>query len=310
MSENRADPFGTCMPTSSRSASSTRCAPALPQTASPRPSRTEQSSPSTREGSCTRCRPRFTTSRRLAVMDSMGVGIALVSLSPTLLNYWTDADEAIDYARLVNDEIAAAVAQAPDRLVSCAHLPMQDTEAAIAEVARATGKLGLRGVQVAPVVSNRPLDKDDLFPVLEAVQTAGVPATLHPYFVGASHRPGLDRYFLTNLVGHPYQTAVGATRLILSGALDRLPDLEVVLVHGGGYLPYQIGRLDHGQRVRKEARACAELPSSYLRRFTFDTLTHSAPSLRFLMDLVGVENIAYGREDSAAIRSHPAGPVV
>lgn len=233
---------------------------------------------------------------RLAVMDRMGVDVAVVSLSPTLLMYWVAAEAAVDHARLVNDGIAAAVAQAPERLVGCAHIPMQDTAAAVAEVRRATGELGLGGVQIAPMVLDRPLDDDDFVPVLEAVQEAGVPATLHPYFMGASHRPGLDRYYLTNLVGHPYQTAVGASRLIMSGLLDRLADLELVLVHGGGYLPYQVGRLDHGRRVRPEARACQHEPSTYLRRFTFDTLTHSAASLRFLIDLVGADRVAYGTD--------------
>lgn len=233
---------------------------------------------------------------RLAVMDDMGIDAAVVSISPTLLMYWVDTAEAVEHAQLVNDGIAAAVAEAPDRLVGCAHIPMQDTDAAVAEVRRATGELGLGGVQIAPMVLDRPLDEDDLAPVLEAVQEAGVPATLHPYFMGAGHRPGLDRYFLTNLVGHPYQTAVGASRLIMSGLLDRLPQLELVLVHGGGYLPYQVGRLDHGHRVRPEARACEQAPSTYLRRFTFDTLTHSPDALQYLIDLVGADRVAYGTD--------------
>jgi aminocarboxymuconate-semialdehyde decarboxylase len=233
---------------------------------------------------------------RLAIMDEMGIDAAVISLSPTLLMYWIDAADANAHARAANDQIAAAVAKAPDRLMGCAHIAMQDPDEAVREVERATGELGLRGVQIAPMVADRTLDEEDLFPVIAAVEKAGVPLTLHPYFVGVGPRPGLDRYYLTNLVGHPYQTAVGATRLIMSGALDRLPDLEVVLVHAGGYLPYQVGRLDHGQRVRPEARACQELPSSYLRRFTFDTIAHSPESLKFLIDLVGADRVAYGTD--------------
>ncbi len=233
---------------------------------------------------------------RLGIMDEMGIDTAVVSLSPTLLMYWVEPSDAVTHAQRVNEQLAAAVALAPDRLLGSAHVPMQDPDAAVAEVQRATGELGLRGVQIAPMVSDRTLDEDDLFPVLEAIEQAGVPLTLHPYFVGAGHRPGLDKYYLTNLAGHPYQTAIGATRLIMSGALDRVPDLEVVLVHGGGYLPYQVGRLDHGFDVRPEARACQEKPSSYLRRFTFDTLAHSDRSLQFLIDLVGADRVAYGTD--------------
>jgi len=233
---------------------------------------------------------------RFALMDERGIDVAAVSLSPTLLFYWLDGSEAADWARRANDEIASAVAAADGRLVGIAHLPMQDSDAAVSEAERAAGELGLRGAQLAPMILDRPLDEDDHFQVLAALERLRLPVSLHPYFVGAGHRPGLDRYYLTNLAGHPYQTAVGASRLIMSGTLDRLPDLQPILVHGGGYLPYQVGRLDHGYAVRPEARACQELPSSYLRRFLIDTLAHSAPALRYLIDLVGADRVVYGTD--------------
>ena len=140
------------------------------------------------------------------------------------------------------------------------------------------------------------LDVDDYYLVLEELDRLRMPMVLHPYFVGAGDRPGMDKYFMTNLSGHPYATAIGATRLIMSGTLDRLPNLQPVLVHGGGYLPYQIGRLDHGNAVRSEAKVCQEKPSSYLRRFHIDTLAHSAPALDYLIGLVGADRVVYGTD--------------
>lgn len=233
---------------------------------------------------------------RFALMDERGIDVAAVSLSPTLLFYWLDGDDAADWARRVNDEIRTLVQQAAGRVIGVAHLPMQDTDAAVAEAERARQELDLRAAQLAPMILDRPLDEDDHVEVLAALERLGLPAILHPYFVGAGNRPGLDRYYLTNLAGHPYQTAVGASRLIMSGVLDRLPDLQPVLVHGGGYLPYQVGRLDHGHDVRPEAKACQERPSSYLRRFLFDTLAHSAPALQYLVGLVGPDRVAYGTD--------------
>lgn len=233
---------------------------------------------------------------RFALMDERGIDVAAVSLSPTLLFYWLEDSEAADWARRVNDEIRALVDQADGRVVGVAHLPMQDSAAAVGEAERASGELGLRAAQLAPMILDRPLDEEDHLEVLTALDRLKLPAILHPYFVGAGHRPGLDRYYLTNLAGHPYQTAVGASRLIMSGVLDQLPDLQPVLVHGGGYLPYQIGRLDHGHDVRPEAKACQERPSSYLRRFLFDTLAHSAPALQYLIGLVGSDRVAYGTD--------------
>lgn len=236
------------------------------------------------------------TEARLALMDRMGIDVALVSLSPTLLFYWLESSEAADWARRANDDIAALVAEGGGRIEGIAQLPMQDADAAIAEARRAKDELGFKGVQLAPMILDRTLDDDDFFPVLEELDRLGLPMMLHPYFVGAGDRPGLDKYFMTNLAGHPYSTAVGASRLILSGALDRLPNLAPVLVHGGGYLPYQIGRLDHGHEVRPEAKACELTPSAYLRRFVFDTLTHSPAALSYLIDLVGSDRVAYGTD--------------
>lgn len=233
---------------------------------------------------------------RLARMDEQEIDVAVVSLSPTLLLYWLEASEGADWARRVNEDLARLVEAADGRIVGIAHLPMQDSDAAIAEAEYSSRVLGLRGAQVAPMIADRPLDDEHHVVVLEALERLRMPVLLHPYFVGAGHRPGLDKYYLTNLAGHPYQTAVGASRLIMSGVLDRLPALEPVLVHAGGYLPYQIGRLDHGHAVRPEARGCQERPSAYLRRFRFDTLAHFPAALDYLIRLVGADRVVYGTD--------------
>jgi len=233
---------------------------------------------------------------RFALMDRLDIDQQVVSLSPTLLFYWLAGSEAADWARQVNDDLARLVAASSGRLEAIAQLPMQDADAAIAEARRAKDELGFKGVQIAPMILDRTLDVDDYLPVIEELDRLGLPMVLHPYFVGAGDRPGMDKYYMTNLAGHPYATAIGASRLILSGMLDRLPALQPVLVHGGGYLPYQIGRLDRGHQVRPEARACEQRPSAYLRRFTFDTLAHSAPALQYLVGLVGADRVAYGTD--------------
>jgi aminocarboxymuconate-semialdehyde decarboxylase len=130
--------------------------------------------------------------------------------------------------------------------------------------------------------------------VLRAAARLGVPLILHPSYVGA--KEGLADFYLTNLVGNPLATTVCAARLIFSGTLDEVTDLRLVLMHGGGYLPYQIGRLDHGYRVRPESRGCRAAPSEYLSRFWFDTVTHAAAPLRFLVGQVGAEHVVYGTD--------------
>ena len=231
---------------------------------------------------------------RLAAMDQRGIGHAVLSVAPQLFMYWADATGAAAFAGEVNDELAAFAAGSGGRITAVATLPMQDPAAAVAELRRAVAGLGMRGAEIGPEVAGTPLDDPGPRAVLAAAADLGVPLIVHPYYVGAG--PGLADFYLTNLIGNPLATTVGAARLIFSGALDELPALRLVLTHGGGYLPYQIGRLDHGYRVRPESRGCAQAPSAYLPRFWFDTVTHAPGPLRFLTELVGADHVAYGTD--------------
>ena len=117
----------------------------------------------------------------------------------------------------------------------------------------------------------------------------------HPYYVGS--KSGLECYYLTNLVGNPMDTSVCVANLMFSGALDDLPELKILLAHGGGFAPYQIGRLVHGHKVRSETHAhTASDPHALLRRFYFDSLLFEPQALRYLIDLVGADRIVIGTD--------------
>ena len=231
---------------------------------------------------------------RLATMDRQGIDAALLSVAPPLFLYWIEPRESVAAARLINDAIADMVAKAPDRFTGVATLPLQDPAAAVEELERCVRTLGFRGAQIGPHAEGVPLDSQQLRPVLAAAEDLRAPLIVHPYYVGSS--PDLDDFYLTNLQGNPWQTAVCASRLILSGALDAMPGLDVVLVHGGGHLPYQMGRLDHGHKVRPEAKGCVHPPSAYARRFHYDTLTHDPSAARWLIDQVGADRVVLGTD--------------
>ncbi|WP_147916292.1 amidohydrolase family protein [Ruania zhangjianzhongii] len=236
----------------------------------------------------------FDVEARLASMDAAGTDISVISVAPPLFLYWTEVEGAAAAARTINDAVAAMVDQGRGRFFGLANLPMQSPDDAAKELRRTVTTLGMRGAQIGPHVEGVPLDDPSLRPVLEAAVELDVPLVLHPYYVGSS--PDLDDYYLTNLQGNPWQTAVAASRLIFSGILDELPDLKVVLVHGGGHLPFQIGRLDHGHRVRPEAKRPRRPPSEYLRRFHYDTLTHSRESTDWLIQRVGADRVMFGTD--------------
>ena len=236
----------------------------------------------------------FDAEAKLRQMDALGIQTSVLSLAPTLFFYWLEAAAAGEFCRQANDSLARLVARS-DRFQGLASVPLQDPDAAAAELRRAVTTLGLRGVEIGTTVEQVPLDDRRFDPFFAAAAELDVPVMLHPYYVGT--RPHLADFYMTNLTGNPMETCIAATRLILSGFLDRHPTLKVVLVHAGGFLPYQVGRLDHGFHVRTETRAAvAAAPSSYLRRFWYDTITHAGKPFEFLIELVGADRVMVGTD--------------
>jgi len=232
---------------------------------------------------------------KLADMDSRGLDLSVMSISPTLFFYWIGASDAASFARYANDALADVVRRAEGRLTGVATLPMQDPDAAAVELRRAVEELSLRGAHIGTSVEGTHLDDARFAPVFEAATALNVPLIVHPYYVGP--RPGLEQFYLTNLFGNPLDTALCAARLIFSGAFELYPNLKLMLVHAGGFLPYQIGRLDHGWSVRPEPKEKLDRkPSEYLDRLFYDTISHHDSALTWLVQLVGDEQVLLGTD--------------
>jgi aminocarboxymuconate-semialdehyde decarboxylase len=220
---------------------------------------------------------------KLQELDARGIDAAVVSLTPHLFAY---GEDAAAFARHANDALAEYVSASP-RLSALATLPINDPDAAAAELDRCMGELDFAGAQIGTSLPDgRPLDG-----LWEAA--ADVPLVLHPYYAGPIADPDL---FLNNSVGVPLDTCLAAARLLCDGTLDRHPRLRLVLVHGGGHLPFQLGRLDNAWRMRPAERRAAKPPSGYLDRFHFDTIVHSPDALRFLAGLVGADRLLLGTD--------------
>jgi aminocarboxymuconate-semialdehyde decarboxylase len=227
-------------------------------------------------------------------MDELGIDVSVLSIAPPLFFYEQTAADAVAFAERANDALADVVS-ASSRLHGFATLPLQDGDRGAAELERSVRELGLVGAQIGTNCGPMPVDAPELDPVLAAAESLGVPLMLHPYYVGP--KPMLEDFYFTNSIGNPLDTCTAAARLIHSGALDRHPGLSVILVHGGGFMPYQLGRLDHAFAVRQEPRVAIEqVPSTYLRRFWLDSITHSDASLDFLASLAGTDRIVLGTD--------------
>ncbi|MCW5603429.1 MAG: amidohydrolase [Burkholderiales bacterium] len=229
-------------------------------------------------------------------LDRRGVDFAVISPGPQAFFYGLgDADVALRTARIVNDGVAQMAAKRPDRLCGMATLPMQHPEAAITELERVVKEYGFRAVEMGTAIGDEELADSKFRPVLRRIQELKVVVFAHPNTQGSSGR--LDCYYLTNLIGNPLDTTVMVGKLMFSGALDELKDLKMLLAHGGGFLPYQIGRFVHGHRVRSDTAAVTRSdPLDMLKRFWFDALTHSPQAIRHLIDTVGSERVVIGTD--------------
>jgi aminocarboxymuconate-semialdehyde decarboxylase len=237
----------------------------------------------------------FDVPARLEQMDRTGIDMSVLSMTPTLFFYESAPDEAVEFARMANDALAEMV-EASDRLLGFAHLPLQAPDEAAKELDRCIEELGFKGAHIGTsYAGGKPLDGAELEPVWAAADRHGVPLVLHPYYVGP--KPGLEDFYFTNTLGNLIDTTVAGARLLHTETLERHPNVPVVLVHAGGFLPFQVGRLDHAWEQREEPRRFIDdPPSTRLGRLWMDTITHSDEALAFLLSRIGPGRIVLGTD--------------
>lgn len=233
---------------------------------------------------------------RLATMDRSGVDVQLLSAWIALTGYRLPPDQAVAWTRLFNESLAESVASHPDRFLGLCTVPLQAGEAAASELRHAVQQLGMVGAQIATTMAGLELDDPALAPFWVAAEELRCLVVIHPDQV----LPGRDnpRFVLGNFVGNAAETTIAAAHLVFGGVLDRHPDLRVCLVHGGGYVPYQAARMDHGYEAepRLVDKRLSRPPSDYLRMLYFDTVTHSPDVMRFLLDFAGPEHVVLGSD--------------
>jgi aminocarboxymuconate-semialdehyde decarboxylase len=180
---------------------------------------------------------------RLLDMDHSGVDVQALSLSVPMV-YWADRQLNARLARAWNDAASMVHRQHPQRFVVLATLPMLEADDAIAELEHAAELPGVRGVYMGTNINGLDLDNPRFAPVFARIEQLGLPVFLHPQQTVGGNR--LSNYYLSNLLGNPFDTAIAASHLILGGVLDQYPQLHVSLPHAGGALPILVGRLDAG----------------------------------------------------------------
>ncbi len=230
----------------------------------------------------------------IAAMDQAGLDHRVLTPPPFTYRYWADPMDGLDLCRLINNSTANVVAAHPHRFSGLVTVPLQDPKMAIAELERGMTELGLLGLGVGTNVDGRLLSDPSLRSFFAEVENMGAPVLIHPDFVPS---PRYSDYYLVNCIGMPVETGTTLANMILTGMFEELPSLRVCVLHGGGVAPYLMGRLSHSWRRRSDtSKHSTRPPDEQLDAVYWDTLTHSADALGFLVGQVGAQRVMIGTD--------------
>jgi 5-carboxyvanillate decarboxylase len=249
-------------------------------------------------------RRRFTSlETRLAEMDSSGTDLAVLSLNPPGVQIYADTGQAVSLACKMNDRLVEIIKAQPTRFHGLGSVAPQDPEQAAREIKRIMGPLGLGGVMIASHTHGRYLDEPECEPILSALEEENATLYLHPRSPSPQMLgPYKDYGMIAALWGFQAEGGTHAVRLIMSGALDRHPNLKIVLGHLGEGLPFWMWRLDNIYKrtygLAAEALGMVKLelrPSEYLQRNFAVTTSGMADSdvLDYCVGKLGAENILF-----------------
>ena len=236
------------------------------------------------------------TQLALTALDDAGLDIATPTLAPPLRQYDADVESATAFCRAVNDSFAEVQGDTNGRLRPLADVPLQDPDAAVAELRRAVTELGLHGVGIGTNVNGRNLGDDEFRPFWRAVADLDTFVFLHPETVLGAH-DRFCRHEQENLVGFPVDTAAAAASMIFDGVYREVGPLKTCYAHGGGAMPYLLSRWEHGYWARIAKRPDpVESPMAHLHSLYCDSLVHGGPQLAFLIELVGADHVMLGSD--------------
>jgi aminocarboxymuconate-semialdehyde decarboxylase len=232
--------------------------------------------------------------KRIEDMDRVGIDVEVVSLSTPNV-FFAGADQQPEIARTINDAYAELIAKHPTRFKGFASIPMDAPEAALNELHRVINELKLNGVILLSNIGGKPLTSPAYRPFFEEANRMQLCIFLHPMLPANSD--AFREYVLGPIIGFPFDTSLAVARMCYDGMFEEFPDIRWIIGHLGGAVPYLMERMDNGYRDFADCRVkINKLPSVYLKRLYYDTVSFSAHTLSMVRDLVGANHMVMGSD--------------
>lgn len=254
----------------------------------------------------------FDAERRIQEQDASGVDVEVLSPMPPLLRYDLPARDGLSLARHVNESTARLCAVQPSRFVGLAMVPLQDPDAAAAELT-AIADQGLAGVEVASNVLGSSIGDERFLPFFTEVERLDLAVFVHAMPAATERLP--KSTMGTYVVG--VEGAFAAGSIIAGGIAEKCPNLRISFSHAAGGLPLMLSRAQYfwsgswneEPAVPERAVMATDGPSplDYARRFYYDSLVFDRRAIRFLIDLLGDDRLLVGSDFPAMLREDPAG---
>jgi aminocarboxymuconate-semialdehyde decarboxylase len=232
---------------------------------------------------------------RIAAMDAMGVAVQVLSSSLVhQCSYDAEPDTALRLDAAMNERIAQAVAKHPARFRGLGSVPLQAPERAADELSRCIDSLGLSGVTISTRVRDREIGDPALRPFWECAEALGAVVFIHP---AGNPDPRFRKWQLWNSIGQSFEEAMAVASLFYEGVLDAYPKLKIVVSHGGGYMPFYLGRIARNYIEKPATRVnMTKPPLDYVGMLHYDTCVYDPDTLSQLVAVVGPERIVMGSD--------------
>jgi len=235
----------------------------------------------------------FNLESRISELQDCGIVRQIISPTHHLFMYMENAKVAQRFARNQNEAIAEICKKQSDKFVGNGTLPLQDVKFSLEELDHLYHTLELRGIEIGTNVAGRNLDDEALTPVYERLQELGIPILVHPNDILAPDR--MKKYYLPIALGTLAETDLAVASVLFGGILERFPKLKFIFCHGGGTIPYQVGRIKRAADVREEITR-KDAVQKHFSKLYFDTVLFDEGALKFFISRVGSERAVFGTD--------------